>query len=140
MQSKPVGFIPVPAPNYMKKEEKKELFDRWKSLVNMSANELKTYYNSSDGLTSGISLQEGRRLGIRTGRQSARALMRMLPIGKTFTRAYNNWSSNDWEWAKHQVSFISRMKKLPGPLYRQDKSRSKRLKALLIWGHNPEKD
>ena len=124
----------------MKKEEKKELFDRWKSLVNMSVKELKAYYNSEDGLTSGLSAAEGKRLGVRTGRQSARALLRMIPTGKTFTRAYNNWSAGDWEWAKHQVSFISRMKKLPGPLYRQDKSRSKRLKALLIWGHNPEKE
>jgi len=123
----------------MKKEEKVLLFPKWKELINMSATELKKYYNSADGLTSGLSLAEGKRLGIRTGRQSARALMRMIPTGKTLTRALNNWSAADWDWSKHQVSFISRMKKLPGPLYRQDGSKSKKLKSLLIWGHNPEK-
>ena len=124
----------------MKKEEKIELYSRWKDLVNMTAPELKKYFNSADGLTSGLSLAEGKRLGIRTGRQSARALLRMIPVGKTLTRAVNNWSAGDWEWAKHQVSFISRMKKLPGPLFRQDGTKSKKLKSLLIWGHNPEKE
>lgn len=123
----------------MKKEEKIEVYTRWKSLVNMSAGELSRYYNSSDGLTSGLSAAAGKNLGIKTGRQSARALIRMIPTGKTLTRAVNNWSAADWEWAKRQVSFISRMKNVPGPLYRQDGTRSKKLKSLLIWGYNPEK-
>lgn len=123
----------------MKKIEKEEVYNRWKNLVNMSATELKKYYNSADGLTSGLSAAAGKKLGVKTGRQSARALLKMIPTGKTFTRAVNNWTSSDWEWAKRQVSFISRMKNVPGPLFRQDGTRSKKLKSLLIWGYNPEK-
>ena len=44
-----------------------------------------------------------------------------------------------YEWANKQISFISRMKGAKGPL-RDDKGEpTRKLLALKIWGHNPEK-
>ena len=123
----------------MKNAEKKLIYDSWKELVNMTSSELKAYYNSKDGSDSGLSKSEAEKQGIRNGRASARALFNMIPTGKTFQRAINNWTRSNWEWAAAQVSFIKRMSGLKGPLYRQNGERSRKLKALLIWGHNPEK-
>jgi hypothetical protein len=121
----------------MKKEEKKLIYFDWKQLVNMSYKELKSFYNSPDGLTAGLSRSESAAQGIRNGRASARALLKMIPTGKTFTRAENNWTPGNWLWAAAQVAFIKRMRKVKGPLF-VDQKRTPKLKALLIWGHNPE--
>jgi hypothetical protein len=51
----------------------------------------------------------------------------------------DDWQAGDWKWANKQISFISRMKGAKGPL-RDDKGRpTRKLLALKIWGHNPEK-
>jgi len=118
--------------------EKKEIYKEWKKLVNMSEYQLRRYYQSEDGKTSGLTREESNNLGIRNGRASARALLKMIPTGKSFSAAINNWTRNQWLWAIAQIAFIKRMLGVKGPLYKNS-NRTSKLKALLIWGHNPEK-
>lgn len=120
---------------------KKEMSDRykeWQKLVNMSGKEIETFLDSDDGAEAGLSRKEAGKAGadggkISTGRDSARAIIRMLdtPMEK--------WSDNDWKWAGKQVNFINRMKGAKGPLRDEDKKPTRKLLALKVWGHNPEK-
>jgi hypothetical protein len=54
-------------------------------------------------------------------------------------RSKEDWSDNDWKWAGKQVNFINRMKGAQGGM-RDEKGRpTRKLLALKVWGHNPEK-
>lgn len=121
--------------------KRKELWQDWKELVNMSASELESYLNSEDGKTSGMNKKDADKLGINNGKASARAIIKMKPRGGSFKAAEENWTPREWEWAKDQVSFIKRMngmKKRMNPpyFYRNDKL-TEWVKSLLIWGHKP---
>jgi hypothetical protein len=50
-----------------------------------------------------------------------------------------DWTPEMWRWAGRQVSFISRMTGNPGPLRDSKGEPTRKLLALLVWGHNPEK-
>lgn len=118
---------------------KKEIYQQWKELVNMTRYQIQKYYNSRDGKTSGLTKSESEQLGIRNGRSSARALIKMIPAAPSYKAAIENWTRGQWIWAMAQVAFIKRMKGVKGPLYLENGQRSPKLKSLLIWGHNPEK-
>lgn len=128
----------------LEKEEsnkKKELWEDWKELVNMSVSELENYLNSEDGKTSGMDKKDADKLGINNGRASAKAIIKMKPRGNSFKDAEEKWTSREWEWAKDQVSFIKRMRGMkkrmnPPYFYRNDKL-TEWVKSLLIWGHKP---
>jgi len=114
--------------------EKKEKYAKWKKLVNMSASEIERFMDTQLGKEAGLSRKEAREAGgIKTGRDSARAIIRMkrTPV--------EDWSQNDWDWAGRQISFISRMKGNIGKLRDEDGEPTRKLTSLLIWGHNPEK-
>ena len=119
-------------------EEKDSIYKEWSKLVNMGAKELQNFIDSEDGKQAGLSRKEAGKAGtgggkITSGRDSARAIVRMLDKKK------DDWQAGDWKWANKQISFISRMKGAKGPL-RDDKGRpTRKLLALKIWGHNPEK-
>lgn len=119
-------------------EEKDSIYKEWSKLVNMGAKELQNFIDSEDGKEAGLSRKEAGKAGtgggkITSGRDSARAIVRMLDKKK------DDWQAGDWKWANKQISFISRMKGAKGPL-RDDKGRpTRKLLALKIWGHNPEK-
>ncbi len=113
--------------------EKKELYQEWSELVNMSSSELQNYYDSKEGETSGLSASEAKEQGIKSGRESARWIIKMKET------PMNNWTSEMWEWAKRQISFIKRMSGVEGDLYDENNKKTRKHKALLIWGHNPEK-
>jgi hypothetical protein len=115
-----------------------DLYKEWQKLVNMSGKEIETFLDSDDGAEAGLSRKEAGKAGagggkISTGRDSARAIIRMLdtPMAK--------WSDNDWKWAGKQVNFINRMKGAKGPLRDENKKPTRKLLALKVWGHNPEK-
>ena len=111
----------------------KDIHHKWEELVNMSASELQKFYDSPEGKEAGLSKAEAHEKGIHYGRESARWIIRMKN-----TPVYD-WTPEMWEWAKRQVSFISRMNGNEGAL-RDDKGRmTRKLTSLLIWGHNPEK-
>ena len=119
-------------------EEKDRIYKEWSKLVNMGAKELQNFIDSEDGKAAGLSRKEAGKAGtgggkITSGRDSARAIVRMLDKKK------DDWQAGDWKWANKQISFISRMKGAKGPL-RDDKGEpTRKLLALKIWGHNPEK-
>ena len=113
-------------------DSKKEVYEKWKSLVNMSESELQKFYDSAEGRIAGLSAETAKELGIHSGRESARWIMKMK---KT---PYTSWTPKAWEWAKRQISFISRMKGAKGDLYDDKGRKTRKHLALLIWGHNPE--
>lgn len=114
-------------------DEQKETYKTWKQLVNMSATELQRFYDSTDGKEAGLSKDEAKDEGISRGRDSAKAIIRMK------SKKVEDWNSTDWEWAKKQNSFISRMKGMKGALYDDKGNKTRKHTSLLIWGHNPEK-
>ena len=128
----------VPMKEDTSEKEMSDLYKEWQKLVNMSGKEIETFLDSDDGAEAGLSRKEAGKAGadgdrISTGRDSARAIIRMLdtPMEK--------WSDNDWKWAGKQVNFINRMKGAKGPLRDEDKKPTRKLLALKVWGHNPEK-
>lgn len=119
-------------------EKQQEQYKTWKKLINMSANEIQKFLDSDEGKEAGLSRKESATAGasggkIKSGRDSARAIIRML--GKKV----EDWDSNDWEWSGRQVGFISRMKSNPGPLYDEKGRKTRKLLSLLVWGHDPRK-
>lgn len=114
------------------------IWTKWRRLVNMSPAELRRFMGSPDGKVAGLSRAQASAQGIRSGRDSAKALLEMIPTGSTFTKAVKSWSPGQWAWARRQVSFNSRMRAGSGPLYR-DGEPTRRLLSLLIWGHDPER-
>ncbi len=50
-----------------------------------------------------------------------------------------DWTSNDFDWMKDQISFISRMKGSRGPLFDEKGRKTRKLLSLLVWGHDPRK-
>lgn len=131
----------------MTEKEKRHVFRQWRGLVNMKPHEIEDFL-IRHGSDAGLSRGEAAGQGIRSGRDSARALIRMIPKldGKrTFAQASEVWSSSDWAWAKAQVSFIRRFRGMALDVaarrndpYRYTCGRPKRLLlALNLWGHKP---
>lgn len=114
-------------------EEKNETYKKWKSLVNMSKSELENFYNTQEGKDAGLSSSEAKELGIHSGRESARWILKMKDTPK------EDWTPTMWDWANRQISFISRMKGNKGGLYDEQGNKTRKHTSLLIWGHNPEK-
>ena len=114
-------------------EEKDDIYSRWKNLINMSYSELEKFYNSEEGREAGLSNKEANKLGIDSGRESARWIMKMKKTNKS------EWTPSMWRWAKKQISFVSRMKGNKGGLYDEKGEKTRKHTSLLIWGHNPNK-
>jgi hypothetical protein len=121
--------------------DKKELYSEWKKLVNMSPGEIEDFLDEW-GDVAGLSRAQAKKEGVRSGRDSARAIIRMKDKGKL------NWNANDWKWAQRQVAFIKRFtspartksgRKPYNKLYDKDGYPTRYLLALLVWGHDPEK-
>mgnify|MGYP003332574260 FL=1 len=114
-------------------ENKKEVYDEWKSLVNMSSSELESFLKTEDGKKAGLSKSEASELGIGSGHESASWILKMKEV------PYSQWSDTMWSWAKRQISFVKRMKGNKGDLYDDKGNKTRKHTSLLIWGHNPEK-
>lgn len=115
------------------KAKNKEVYKKWKQLVNMSYAELEKFYNSEEGHEAGLSKSEADNLGISNGRESAKWILKMK---KT---KVDDWTLTMWRWANKQISFISRMSGVKGDLYDDKGNKTRKHLALLIWGHNPNK-
>ena len=111
----------------------KEKYKRWKELINMSPSEIESFLESPDGKVAGLSRSEASKKGISSGRDSARAIVRML------RKNFEEWTSKDFEWMNKQISFISRMKGSKGALKDSKGEPTRKLLALKLWGHNPLK-
>jgi hypothetical protein len=120
------------------------IWSQWRTWINMSPSEIERFLNSDQGKEAGLSRKEAKKEGgIKTGRDSARALVRMIPIGSSWRSAVDNWSPNDWQWARRQVSFNSRMSGMRpttrDPYLEKDGEYTDWMKSMLIWGHDPRK-
>jgi hypothetical protein len=120
------------------------VWSKWKSLINMSASEIQNFLDSEQGKDAGLTRKQAKQEGgIKTGRDSARALIRMIPTGGTWEKALDNWSHGDWAWARRQVSFNSRMRGMKptsrDPYKEDDGDYTRWYKSMLIWGHDPKK-
>jgi hypothetical protein len=113
-------------------EKKKGTYEKWKSLVNMTPESLSSFRETDHGSKAGLTRAEASAKGIRSGQDSAKAILRMK--GKN----PDQWSPADWQWAGKQVSFISRMRGNKGALYDPKGQPTRKLTSLKIWGHNPE--
>lgn len=128
-----------------------ETWAEWRTWINMTSAELKSFYDSTYGKQAGMKQKAAGKLGIDTGRESARWLMKMIPTGGSWGGALKNWTPQMWKWAKKQNSFNARMygtsKRAKGnPWYDEKTIDGKKRKvptrvllALKIWGFNPEK-
>jgi len=128
---------------FMDQEKKFQIYQEWKRLVNMSATEILDFATSPTGKAAGLSPDKAQEKGIRSGRDSALALIRMIPKGRGIVAALENWSPAEWRWAAAQVSFIKRMKgmrkRIQGNPYFKNGKMTRWLSSLLIWGHDPRK-
>ena len=122
------------------KKRRQDLYARWKQLVNMSAESLEKWLDRQMELAKsdpkkhpGLKQNVASKLGISTGRQSARNIIRMKQ------KHVKDWDANDWRWAGKQVSFISRMRGNPGKLYDEHGEPTRKLLSLLVWGHDPRR-
>jgi predicted GNAT family acetyltransferase len=141
--SKTKDIIPLNSKNVFKElgyeqggtitDKNKEIYKKWKSLVNMSRSELENFYNSKEGKVAGLKPSEAKAQGIDSGRESARWIIKMkdTPVSE--------WTITMWYWANKQISFISRMSGNKGSLYDKNGNKTRKHTSLLIWGHNPEK-
>jgi len=130
--------VPIEEPIFEKggnfeSDDKKEIYKKWKQLVNMSYSELKDFYESKEGKEAGLTKSEAIEHGIHRGRESAQWVMKMK---KT---PMSEWTLAMWRWAKRQISFISRMSGVNGDLYDDKGNKTRKHTSLLIWGHNPVK-
>lgn len=139
-----LGFEKTPNSNKMTFEninestdiELKEKYARWKILVNMPSATLKKFIDSDTGKEAGLSRSEASELGIKSGRDSARAILRMRE------KPLSEWSPEDIKWMNRQISFVSRMTGNRGPLFKVDsdgkKIPTRKLTSLWIWGNSPD--
>lgn len=138
--------VPIPPPDEADKalekfenggqitnKEKQLVYNKWKKVVNMTYTELSRYYHSKDGKDSGLTESEAKEQGISSGRESAEWILKMK---KT---SYKAWTTEMWKWANKQISFISRMSGVKGDLTDEKGKKTRKYKALLIWGNNPLK-
>ena len=121
----------------------KKVWEKWRKLINMSAKEIEDFYNSDDGKDAGMKKGDADKAGIDSGRESARMLMKMIPIGSSFSQAEKNWTPTMWRWCRKQNSFNSRMKgmrsRIHGNPFEKNGKKTRWLKSMLIWGHDPRK-
>lgn len=127
----------------MTENEKLKTFIAWKDLINMSAEQLIRFATSDIGRAAGLSRPEAKKQGIKSGRDSAIALIRMIPKGRGFVQAMENWTPAEWRWAKRQISFIKRMrgmaKRIKGNPFYRNGTPTRWLASLMIWGHDPRR-
>lgn len=113
-----------------------EVYREWKALVNMTKAELSSFLRDY-GDVAGLSREEAKAEGVRSGRDSARAILRMKDKPK------GEWTKGDWDWARRQVAFIKRMSGAQGALLEEKADGTlvptRRYLSLLVWGHDPLK-
>lgn len=121
------------------------VFAAWRDLVNLPTADLKAFLDYY-GTEAGLSRAEAHAAGIKSGRESARWILKMrqaLGGSKAYVVAETLWTPAMWQWARRQVNFNRRMRGARGKLYRQlasgDEVPTRKLLSLLVWGHDPER-
>jgi len=116
-------------------QKDREQYKKWRQLVNMSSATLSKFLETRTGDEAGLKKKQAAKLGIGTGHESARAILRMRK------KPFSEWNETDRKWMNRQISFISRMSGNPGPLVKKDADGknipTRKLTSLWIWGHIP---
>jgi hypothetical protein len=101
----------------------------------MPTSTLKKFLGTEEGREAGISQKDAKKAGIKSGRGSARAIIRMRE------KPFSEWTTEDVNWMYRQISFVSRMTGVDGPLFKVNKDGKKiptrKLTSLWVWGHVP---
>lgn len=107
------------------------LFSTWRELVNVPSPVLRRFL-ARWGRVAGLSRASATVQGIRSGRDSARAILRMR------AKRTSAWTASDWDWARRQIAFVRRMAAGRGVLWKPNGQPSRRLLSLVLWGHDPD--
>lgn len=113
-------------------EEKKEVYDKWHGLINMSQKALDSWATDDDRLLASINRQEAKEEGgIQSGYDSFHRIKRRK------SKPFSEWSNDDFVNAKQEIGFNSRMLGgKPGQPV-EDTGMSKWEISLRNWGHDP---
>lgn len=114
--------------------EKNNIYREWKTLVNMTKKELAAFRKTPEGKKAGLTKTQAKKKGITSGQESAEWILKMKDTPK------EDWTDEMWERADQQIRFIKRMRAIRGTLYNEKGNKTRKHTALLIWGHNPEKE
>lgn len=114
--------------------EKNNIYREWKTLVNMTKKELAAFRKTPEGKKAGLTKTQAKKKGITSGQESAEWILKMKDTPK------EDWTDEMWERADQQIRFIKRMRAIRGSLYNEKGNKTRKHTALLIWGHNPEKE
>jgi len=115
-------------------DEKKEIYDKWKSLINMSEKELKDWGKDPDHLEASLNREEAKQNGkIQSGYDSFHRIKRRKD------KPFEDWSAQDFDNASQENGFNGRM--LGGNPGKPVGSTgmSKWEISLRNWGHDPSK-
>jgi len=115
-------------------DEKKEIYDKWKSLINMSEKELVEWGEDPDHLEASLNRQEAKDNGkIQSGYDSFHRIKRRKD------KPFEDWTAQDFDNASQENGFNGRM--LGGNPGKPVGStgRSKWEISLRNWGHDPSK-
>ncbi len=115
-------------------EEKKEIYDKWKSLINMSKKELEEWGDNPDHLEASLNREEAKSEGkIQSGYDSFHRIKRRKD------KPFDEWTAQDFDNASQENGFNGRM--LGGKPGQPVGStgRSKWEISLRNWGHDPSK-
>ena len=113
-------------------EDKKEVYDKWHGLINMSQKALDSWAEDDDRLLASINRQEAKEDGgIQSGYDSFHRIKRRK------SKPFSEWSNDDFVNAKQEIGFNSRMLGgNPGQPV-EDTGMSKWEISLKNWGHDP---
>ena len=115
-------------------DEKKEIYDKWHDLINMSQKELEEWGDDPDHLQASLNREEAKDNGkIQSGYDSFHRIKRRKE------KPFKDWTNEDFDNASQENGFNSRMLgNEPGEII-GDTGMSKWEISLRNWGHDPSK-
>ena len=116
-------------------DEKREIYDRWHKLINMTQKELDDWGDNPERLKASLNRQRAKESGgIQSGYDSFRRIVRRK------SKPFKDWSPQDFQNAQQEINFNTRMLgNNPGQPVNKDVNKSKWEISLLNWGHDPSK-
>jgi len=107
--------------------QKKEMYDRFRSLVNMNAAEIEKWLKTDESGSVGQDSGDGRSIGSKSGSR----------IIKILTKEQDKLTKTDYDHMQRVISYISRHS-AQGPT-KSDVEDSNWRYSLMNWGHDPLK-
>lgn len=115
-------------------DEKREIYKKWRSLINMDLSELEKWLKNPWKMKASLSRDQATAHGIVSGHTSFNQIMNMVEM------TFKDWEDEDFYHARRHNSFNSRMLgNNPGKPVSSDVPMSKWEISLRNWGHDPRK-